>query len=174
MKARVPKLLIGALLLAPSTLVAQGTASVSLPRVPRPQELLLALAGAWRFEMYSRGSTRAVESGQREMRLLDDSVKLTWTEHFGDRSDVGTGILGYNATIDTFYLLGAYTHEPGPLVLSGRGDLSARVISFGSTGEMVSPGTFVRSELRLIDADHFEWVASDGSWRAGFTRVGKS
>ena len=67
MKARVPKLLIGALLLAPSTLVAQGTASAaSLPRVPRPQELLLALAGAWRFEMYSRGSTRAVESGQRE------------------------------------------------------------------------------------------------------------
>src|SRR5690242_2884179 len=119
MNARVPKLLVGALLLAPSTLVAHGTASaVSLPRVPRPQELLLALAGEWRFAMYSRGSSRAVESRQREMRLLDDSVKLSWTEHCADRSVVGTGILGYNATMDTFYLLGAYTHEPGPLVLS--------------------------------------------------------
>ena len=45
---------------------------------------------------------------------------------------------------------------------------------FGPAAEMASPGTFVRSEVRLIDADHFGWVASDGSWRAVFTRVGKS
>jgi len=127
-----------------------------------------------------------------KMRLLSDSTKLAWTEtpvdrpHRGtsvqgyrtaanvDQSHAGSGFLGYNAATDAWYVLGAYAHEPNPVVLVGRADRSGRTLMFDPLEITSRPGTYVSSELRLIDAEHFEWVASDGGWRAVFTRVGHS
>jgi len=109
------------------------------------------------------------------MRLLSDSTKLVWTESFDTKSDTGTGILGYDSAKDVYYVLGAYTHEPHPMAQIGRADGSGRAILFDpASGNLEIPGLFVASELRLVDATHFEWVASDGRWRVVFTRIGSS
>src|SRR2546425_597491 len=96
--------LLAAFLTLPSVLVSQtGTLKTPVTRISGVETVLIALEGTWHFDLYSRGNTLPIASGEREMRLLSDST-----------------------------------------------------------------------ELRLVDAEHFEWVASDGRWRAVFTRVGHS
>ncbi len=167
---------IAACLALPSLVVAQAShSSRSLPRTP--QELLGLLAGTWRFDVYSHGSTGPVASGQREMRLWGDSVKLTWTETFIGEPKTGTGILGYNTATGAYYVLGALERQPSPMILIGRADSSGHTLVFdaGSTDIRVArPGIYTTSEMRLIDADRFEWVTLDGSWRGVFNRVGHS
>jgi len=162
--------------LGPSPLVSQArTSRASLPSNPRPQATIAHLAGLWHFDLYTSSQTRPVTSGQRQMRLLSDSTKLVWTESFDTKSDTGTGILGYDSAKGVYYVLGAYTHEPHPMVQIGRADGSGRTILFDpATGNLEIPGLLVASELRLVDTAHFEWVASDGRWRVVFTRIGSS
>lgn len=185
--------LFAAFLVLPSVLVSQtGTLKTPVTRISGVATVLIALEGKWHFDLYSRGDTLPVASGEREMRLLSDSTKLAWTEtpvdrpHRGtsvlgyqtaanvDQSHAGSGFLGYNAATDAWYVLGAYAHEPNPVVLVGRADRSGRILMFDPLEITSPPGTYVSSELRLVDAEHFEWVASDGGWRAVFTRVGHS
>ena len=138
------------------------------------EAVLLALVGRWHFDVYSQGRTVPAVSGEREMQLLDDSTKLAWTETFVGQSRVGSGTLGYNSATGAWYLLGVYTHEAYPVVLIGRRDPSTHALHFDPVEATGRPGTFVSSELRLVDAEHFHWVASDGGWRVVFTRIGPS
>jgi hypothetical protein len=152
-----------------------GTAGYGRGHRQASQDLVAALAGSWKLELYQRGDSSPVLVGRRDMRLLQDSTKLLWTEVLRGRADTGSGVLGYNPTNRSYYLLGAYTHEADPIVLWGRADTSARSITFepaSSDAVVVNrPGVFVSSQLRVIDANHFEWVAADGQWRAVFTRI---
>jgi hypothetical protein len=173
--------LFAAFLVLPGVLVSQtGTLKTPVTRISGVATLLIALQGKWHFDLYSDGDTLPNASGEREMRLLSDSTKLAWTEtpvdrpHRVDQSHAGSGFLGYNAATDAWYVLGAYTHEPNPVVLVGRADRSGRILMFDPLETTSRPGTYVSSELRLVDAEHFEWVASDGAWRTVFTRVGHS
>ena len=167
--------LVAAFLVLPSVLVSQtGTLKTPVTRISGVATLLIALEGKWHFDLYSRGDTLPIASGEREMRLLSDSTKLAWTETPVDRPHAGSGFLGYNAATDAWYVVGAYAHEPNPVVLVGRTDRSGRILMFDPLEITSRPGTYVSSELRLVDAEHFEWVASDGGWRAVFTRVGHS
>jgi hypothetical protein len=166
---------IATLLAVPSLLVSQARVSSASASSPSGVEAVLAsLAGTWQFDLYSPGGTAPVASGQREMRLLRDSTKLAWTETFAGQADVGSGLLGYNSATGAYYILGAYTHKPDPLVLIGRADSSGHTLRFDPLDVTSRPGTLVSSEIRLVDAEHFEWAASDGSWRAVFTRIGHS
>jgi len=168
--------LVAASLVLPGLLVAQARqANGSLASTP--QELLRVLSGTWHFELYSQASTSPLASGQREMRLLADSTKLAWTETVAGRSDAGTGILGYNSATGAYYVLGALEHEPSPMILIGRADSSGHTVVFDVAAtdiRLAKPGVYVTSELRLVDADHFEWVTSDGRGRGIFRRIGHS
>ncbi len=163
-----------ALFFVPTSL-SQGRASNAwVPSSVGAESLLTPLVGTWHFDMYSADRHDPVTSGQREMRLMSDSTKLAWTETFRGRSDIGTGILGYNAATNAYYVLGVYTHEPNPVVLTGRADPSTRSITFDpapTNPGLAKAGIFEASTLRLIDANDFEWVASDGSWRTVFSRA---
>jgi hypothetical protein len=111
------------------------------------------------------------------MRLWSDSTKLTWTETFIGEPKTGTGVLGYNTATGAYYLLGALERQPSPMILIGRADSSGHALVFdaGSTDIRVArPAIYARSELRLVDANHFEWVTFDGSWRGVFNRIGHS
>src|SRR5260370_32214475 len=131
---KTPACFIVAVFWALSSPLAQtGQWNGSLPSTP--QGLLGLLAGTWHFDLYSRGATGPVASGQREMRLWADSVKLTWTETFVGQSKTGTGILGYNAATGVYYVLGALERQPSPMILIGRADTSGDTVGFdaGST-----------------------------------------
>jgi hypothetical protein len=111
------------------------------------------------------------------MRLWGDSVKLTWTETLIGEPKTGTGILGYNTATGAYYVVGALERQPSPMILIGRADRSGHTLVFdaGSTDIRVAkPAIYAASELRLVDADHFEWVALDRSWRGVFNRIGPS
>src|SRR5207247_2493955 len=82
-----------------------------------------------------------------------------------DHSHAGSGFLGYNAATDAWYELGAYAHEPNPVVLVGRADRSGRILMFDPLEITSRPGTYVSSELRLKE----RWE-SDGY--AGFRNGG--
>jgi hypothetical protein len=172
MKTRACYLVASFLALA-SPLVAQaGQSDRSLPSTP--QGLLGLLAGTWHFDLYAQGSTGPIASGQREMRLWADSMKVTWTETFVGQSKTGTGILGYNAATGAYYVLGAVEHQPSPMILTGRADSSGHAVVFdaGSNDVRVAkPAIYAASELLLVDADRFEWVTLDGSWRGVFNRT---
>ena len=154
--------LVAATCVVSSPLVSQvHTSDASAPSAPRPQAVIAGLAGVWHFELFQPGRKNAVAAGQRRMRLLSDSTKLVWTESSETTSDTGTGILGYDSAKDLYYVLGAYTHAPHPMVLLGRADGAAHTILFDqAAGNLETPGLLVQSELRIVDASHFEWVAS--------------
>ncbi len=168
--------LVAAFVVLPGLLVAQTSQSnKSLPSTP--QGFLALLAGTWHFDLYSQGYDGPVASGQREMRLLADSMKLTWSETVIGRSEPGAGILGYNAATGAYYQLGAVEHEPSPMILIGHADRSGHAVVFdvaSTDTRLAKPGLYVTSELRLIDPDHFEWVTSDGRGRGVFNRIGHS
>jgi hypothetical protein len=185
--------LIAPVLTLPTLLASQaGVSRAPLSSPDFVEAVMITLAGTWHFDLYLRDRTGPVASGQREMQLFGDSTKLAWTEtvvgqgvgttsslgYFTqpnlDQSHVGSGFLGYNASTGDWYFLGAYTREPDPLVLIGRPDSSGRSLLFRPLEATSRPGTFVSSELRLVDTGHFEWVASDGRWRAVFTRIDHS
>ncbi len=155
--------LVAALVLLPRFVLGQaGQSNRSLPSTP--QGFLALLAGTWHFDLYSQGYHGPVASGQREMRLLADSMKLTWSET-------------YNTATGAYYQLGAVEHEPSPMILIGRVDRSGNTVVFdvaSTDARLARPGIYVRSELRLIDPDHFEWVTSDGRGRGVFNRIGHS
>jgi hypothetical protein len=161
---------ITAMFVFSSSLVSQARISSASP-VREPDAIIPALAGSWRFDIYESGQTTPISTGRRQMRLLSDSTKLVWTETFNSRSDTGTGILGYDSRKGLYYLLGAYTHEPHPVAQVGRAGSSGRSVVFDSTSNVAVPGVFITSELRLVDSTRFEWIASDRSWRAVFTRI---
>ena len=167
--------LIAAGFLASGPLLGQAlTSNAGLVSTPHPQALIAGLAGSWHFDLYQLGRNTPVASGKRQMRLLSDSTKLVWTESFDTKSDTGTGILGYDAAKGLYYVLGAYTHEPHPVVLSGRAKGAGRTILFDpAAGNLETHGLLIASELRIVDTAHFEWVASDGSWRVVFTRISR-
>ena len=189
MKARSISQVIATLLALPSLLVSQARVSnvstlgffadTLARRTPSwnaggVQALVTALEGKWRFEVFSPNQTAPIASGQREMRLLDDSTKLAWTETSIGQSSVGNGVLGYNYATGAWYVVGAYTHEPDPVVLVGRADSSGHVLVLDPVEITNRPGPFVSSELRIVDTNQLEWVASDGRWRILFTRIGRS
>lgn len=168
MKASSVAQLVATLLALPNILVSQaGPSSAPGSSISGVKTVLTTLQGKWHFEVYSRGHTPPVASGQRDMRLLADSTKLAWTEtetpleqpHFGysffgyftadnvEQSPPGSGFLGYNANTGAWYVLGAYTHEPNPLVLMGRADSSGRTLIFDPLASTSQPGT-----LRLLKA----------------------
>lgn len=167
---------IAALFLLSTPLVGQGRiSSPTRQSVPEPHTIIPELAGNWRFDIYQSGRTTPIATGRRQMRLLSDSTKLVWTETFNTSSDTGTGVFGYDSRKGVYYLLGAYTHEPHPVFQIGRAGNSGRIVLFDSTLSNVAfPGVFIPSEVRLVDSTHFEWVASDGRWRAVFTRISGS
>src|SRR2546428_5857448 len=73
--------LFAAFLVLPSVLVSQtGTLKTPVTRISGVATVLIALEGKWHFDLYSRGDTLPIASGEREMRLLSDSTKLAWTE----------------------------------------------------------------------------------------------
>jgi hypothetical protein len=161
MQARSITLAVAALFTVPSLLVSQASPSntqtlgsfVEIPseNAPGPstgsvQALMIALAGKWRFDVFSLSQAAPIASGQREMRLLDDSTKLAWTETFIGQSRVGSGMLGYNSATGVWYLVGAYTHEPDPVVLIGRADSSDHVLVFDPVEVTSRPGAFVSSK----------------------------
>ena len=145
--------LVAAFVVLPHLLVGQGGQSNrSLPSTP--QGLLALLAGTWHFDLYSQGSTGPVASGEREMRLLADSTKLTWRETVVGRSEAGAGILGYNAATGAYYVFAAVEHEPSPMILIGRADRSGHTVVFdvaSTDTRLAKPGVYVTSELRLTD-----------------------
>ena len=74
-------------------------------------------------------------------------------------------------------MLGALTHEPSPMILIGRADRPGRAVVFdvaSTDTRLAKRGIYVTSELRLVDADHFEWGTSDGRGRVVFSRSGHS
>ena len=176
MNTRWISYVVAAASLGSSSLAGQARASNAfLPNAPQPQAVIVELAGLWQFDLYNPGNSSPVATGERRMRLLNDSTKLVWTEVFDTKSDTGTGILGYDSAKGVYYALGAYTHEPHPMVQIGRADRSGRTILFApDSGNLEIPGLLITSELRLVDSAHFEWVASDGRWRVVFTRIGSS
>src|SRR4029077_6112150 len=159
---------------ASSSLQGQDlTSNASFVRTTQPQAVIAELAGNWHFDLFQPGHTSPVASGERQMRLLSDSTKLLWTESFHTKSDTGTGILGYDSAKGLYYVLGAYTHEPHPVVLSGRADGVGRTILFDpAAGNLETHGLLIASELRIRDTAHFYWIASDGSCRVVCTRIG--
>jgi hypothetical protein len=167
--------IVVALLIAPASLAGQVRKSTErVPLSAEPRSLISMLAGTWRFNIYSSTNTDPVSSGQRVMRLLSDSMKLAWTETFGDRADTGTGVFGYNSATAAYYVFGAYTDETDPFVLTGRADGSGDTILFDPLEGLGHGGNLIASSFHLLDPQHFEWIASDGRWRAVFTRVGHS
>src|SRR5437879_80712 len=71
--------LLAAFLTLPSVLVSQtGTLKTPVTRISGVETVLIALEGTWHFDLYSRGNTLHIASGEREMRLLSDSTKLAW------------------------------------------------------------------------------------------------
>jgi hypothetical protein len=168
--------LVAAFVVLPCLLVGQaGQSNRSLPSTP--QGLLALLAGTWHFDLYAQGSDGPVASGQRDMRLLPDSMKLTWRETVVGRSEAGAGILGYNTATGAYYALGAVEHEPSPMILIGRADSSGYTVVFdvaSTDNRLAKPGIYVTSELRLIDPDHFEWITLGGRGRGVFNRIGHS
>jgi len=176
MKAHsIAHIIVAALLLLPASLPGQARESTApLPLSAEPRTLIPLLAGTWHFNIYSSGNTHPVSSGQRVMRLLSDSMKLAWTETFVGRADTGTGVFGYSSATGAYYVFGAYTDETDPFVLTGRADGSGGTILFDPLEGFGRGGNLVASSFRLIDPQHFEWIASSGRWRAVFTRVGDS
>ena len=167
--------IVVALLITPASLAGQARESTEpLPLSAEPRRLIPMLAGTWRFNIYSSTNSDPVSSGQRVMRLLSDSMKLAWTETFVGRADTGTGVFGYNSATAAYYVFGAYTDETDPFVLTGRADGSGDTILFDPLEGLGRGGNLIASSFRLIDPQHFEWIASDGRWRAIFTRVGHS
>ena len=137
--------------------------------------LIKELAGAWRFAVYHPGNPNAVATGRRDMRLMADSMTLAWTETFDTAPNGGTGILGYDATKGTYFVVGTYSNAQAPVHLTGQADSAGRTVTFKpipSTASLGSgDGVFIDSELHLLDPKHFEWSAYDGRWRVVFTRV---
>ena len=87
------------------------------------------------------------------------------------------GILGYDPTTKLHYEFAAYPHDPNPIFLMGRAREPGRAVAFDPAPTLLGlarPGIFTSSELRFIDADSFDWVSEDGSWRVVFTRVSHS
>jgi len=140
----------------------------------RPQELLAELAGSWSFQMFVPGRDYPWAKGRREITLMEDSLKLSWTDDYEGTPASGAGFLGYDERAHAYYLMGVRTHVPAPMFLLG--SAMADTIRFdpnrttGSYGN--APGTYQLSELQLVDRDRFVWMMNENGWRAEFTRVG--
>ena len=153
--------------------VASGSAT-SQQRGIRPGDVIPRLAGTWSFEMFVSGRDYPVGKGQREMRLLADSTKLSWTDEFEGSPAEGAGLLGYDERFTTFYYTSVQTYQSTPVFILGYSKDSTIVWNPARTAEIWDSeglGTYIVSELHLIDADHFEWVAVNGAWRVEYTRV---
>jgi hypothetical protein len=131
------------------------------------------LAGTWQFAVYQPGRAAPVTTGRREMRLLADSLKLAWNETLDGRAADGSGFLGYDAGGDAFYLMGVQAGTHSPMFLVGHaGDGMIQFDPATSPAGLANrPGVYVASSVRMVDRDHFEWLAADGRWRVEFTRV---
>lgn len=144
-------------------------------RPMRPGDMIPQLAGTWSFEMFVRGRDYPFAKGQREMRLVADSTKLLWTDEFDGTSTTGAGLLGYDERFAAFYLMSVQTDHSTPTFILGYRRDGTVVWDPARTSEIWDDqrlGTYIVSELRLIDADHFEWVAVNGAWRVEYARVG--
>jgi hypothetical protein len=137
------------------------------------KSVITTLAGRWSFQMFRRGREHPFGKGVREMQLMGDSLKLSWTERFEGSSETTAGFLGYDEPYESFYLVAVRSDRSTPLFL--RGSATDNTIRFdpeqtaGSYGNV--PGTYIVSELRILDADRFEWVAVNGDWWVAFERV---
>jgi len=161
-----------------------GTASLVLPRAPHvtstpsatttAKQILGELAGSWSFAFYQAGHATPIRTGHRDMRLLADSLKLTWRDTYVGRADTAMGFLGYAPRASSYYLMGVSGHSPDPMYLVGT--QTAAGLEFdpatSPAGAGNRSGVFIASQVRVVDANHFEWRAADGTWWVDFTRVG--
>ena len=166
--------LASAILLCAAPVASQERASG--PGSPAARRALIKiLAGDWRFAVYHPGNPKAVATGRRDMRLMADSLKLVWTETFDTTPNGGSGILGYDAGKGTYFVVGAYANTQAPFLLVGQVDSAGQSVIFRPIPNTASlsnaEGALIDSELHLVDAEHFEWTASDGRWHVVFTRA---
>jgi hypothetical protein len=169
MKPRALAITAIALAVASGSVAGQGPS-----QSVRPHDLIPRLAGTWSFEMFVRGRDYPFGKGQREMKLLADSTKLLWTDKYDGSPLTGAGLLGYDERFSAFYLMSVQTNQSTPAFILGYSKDSTIVWNPARTAEIWDDqglGTYIVSELRLIDADHFEWVAVNGAWRVEYARV---
>lgn len=124
--------------------------------------------------MFIRGRDYPYGKGEREMKLLGDSTKLLWTDKYEGSPLTGAGLLGYDERFTAFYLMSVDTNHSTPTFILGYSEDSTIVWNPARTSEIWDSqqlGTYIVSELRLIDANHLEWVADNGAWRVEYTRV---
>jgi len=140
----------------------------------RPQQVLAQLAGTWSFQMFVPGRDYPWTKGRREISLMEDSLKLSWSDDYEGTTVSGAGFLGYDERIQAYYLMGVRTRISTPMFLLGTA--SADTIRFdpnrtaGNYGN--APGTYQMSELWMVDRDRFVWMMNENGWWAEFTRVG--
>ena len=156
-----------------ATVAAGPAAGQEAAQSVRPKAVISQLAESWSFEMFFRGRDHPLRKGQREMRLLADSVKLSYTDEFDGSSITGAGFLGYDERFNAYYLMSVQTDHSTPMYLLGHGsgntirfDPERTAFDFGDL-----PVTYILSEIRITDSDHFEWVSINGEWRVEFARV---
>ena len=165
-----------ALTIAPIVL---GVAVTPLLAQERPLDgpapiVLSQLVGTWTFEMFVPGRDYPFAKGQREFRMMEDSLKLSWTDDYEGTSADGAGFLGYDSRHRAYYLMGVQSGQPTPLLLLGTA--AGDTIHFNAD-EAIGPyrnppGLYVSSELRMLGPDRFEWIMNGAGWRAEFTRQG--
>jgi hypothetical protein len=158
-----------------ATAIASSTAVSQEPtRSIRPGDFMPKLAGTWSFEMFARGRDYPYAKGQREMKFVADSTKLLCTEEFDGSPITNVAIMGYDERFTAFYLMSVHTDGSTPTFILGYSEDSTIVWNPARTSEIWDSqglGTYIVSELHLIDANHFEWVADNGAWRVQYTRV---
>jgi hypothetical protein len=154
--------------------LATAPAPAQVPTATSDAKTVMSrLAGTWQFALYQNGRNTPVSTGRREMHLLADSLKLAWTETFDGRVAGGSGFLGYDDGAGAFYLMGVQAGVRSPMFLVGHaGDGAIHFDPAASPAGLANrPGVYVASSVRMVDRDHFEWLAADGRWRVEFTRV---
>jgi hypothetical protein len=140
----------------------------------RPQEVLAQLAGTWTFQMYVPGRAYPWAKGRREISLMADSLKLSWTDTYEGTPATGAGFLGYDERAQAYYLMGVRSGVSTPMFLLGaatadriRFDPNRTAGSYGN-----APGAYQLSELQMVDRTRFVWMMNENGWWADFTRVG--
>lgn len=75
--------------------------------MPQADDLISALDGEWRFELFPEGAEQPSFTGQRTYkRLMLDHPSLSWLEKFDGRDVVVAGVMGYDPEKSQFYELG--------------------------------------------------------------------
>jgi hypothetical protein len=137
----------------------------------RAASLLENLVGDWCFELtIASEPDRASVTGQRSFEPHEFAHALRWREKIDGLDIELEGVLGYTPSTDSFYEFG--------LTSSGIAELSNGAwLEDGDGVSFSSPGEKSQTELRVHDAQRFEFVRRAAGevdagprWRAQFTR----